>query len=159
MTNDERTAAQARAEELYRLFDWETVGGEYAARMGKINEDLRARPVDACVLECLLALAREDAATTREELLNTLNDFSPIKKSKSESGRSGGKARGKKFAPLRTLALEMAIAGGFPNANAAAEAIEPDIHAVAAALKVDFSADRGRQTIADWLRKAGFDLI
>ncbi|MBN3779797.1 hypothetical protein G3O06_19865 [Burkholderia sp. Ac-20345] len=158
MTNDERTAAQTRAEELYRLFDWETVGSEYAARMGKINEDLRARPIDACVLECLLALVREDAAATREALLDTLNDFSSIKKSKAESGRSGGKARGRKYAPLRALALELAIAGGYPNAKAAGDAIESNVRALAEELKVDFSADRGSQTIADWLRDAGFDL-
>lgn len=154
---------RARAQELCRQFDWKATYGateaEYAAHMQEVDEDLRARPIDARTLVCLLALERENADVEHTAWLRMQDDFRENRRTRQESGQMGGKARGDRFAPLKEKALELALAGRYPNPHAAAVAIESAILALAADLNLSLSEFRATQTIADWLRSLAFDLL
>lgn len=154
---------RSRAQELHRQFDWETTcgltGAQYAAHMDAISQDLRARPIDVPTLECLLALEREKAVAEYKAQQLTDKNFSRLSSTPQERGRAGGKARGEKYAPLREKAMELASAGGYPNALAAGKAIKSDILALAAELRVPLTEDQASERIAEWLRAQAFDLL
>ncbi|PRE35806.1 hypothetical protein [Burkholderia cenocepacia] len=159
----DREAFRKRAREIYEHLElsaaeWATPE-QYREHLARVDADLVARPIDARTLEFLLALEREHATSAYRSALSSVEEFENPDATPQARGGKGGNANGEKYEPLRVAALELALAGVYPSARAAAVAIQDEILARARHLEIDMSEFNAVKTISKWLRDRGYDLV